>query len=53
MASEPYCDDCGRVAGILIYDPQFRLWICLECAVAQIRIDAIVERHNAEVRRVS
>lgn len=44
------CDDCGcRVAPHLAqYDAEYRLTVCPACAIKQARLDAIIERHNAD-----
>lgn len=49
------CDDCGQLvaAHLLLHNEIFHLDLCAACNARQLRHDAIVERHNADVRRVA
>lgn len=49
------CDDCGKLvpAAQLTHNEQFQLNYCSACELRALRHQAIVERHNAEMRRVA
>lgn len=49
------CDDCGQLVPShqLLHDDVFHLDLCAACNARQLRHDAIIERHNADVRRVA